>query len=65
MLESVLMASFSRSRSFSVNLSLIMVLNFSPSQKSDPEYDYLLDEEIDFVQALQMPGTRKDNVSKQ
>ena len=38
---------------------------FSPSQKSEPEYDYVLDEEIDFVQALQMPGTRKDNVSKQ
>ena len=38
---------------------------FFPLQKSEPEYDYVLDEEIDFVQALQMPGTRKDNVSKQ
>ncbi len=31
-------------------------------QKEEPEYDYILDEEIDFVQTLQMPGTRKDKV---
>ena len=59
------MASRSRLCSLSVNLSVIMVLIFSSSQKSEREYDYVLDEEIDFVQALQMPGTRKDNVSKQ
>ena len=58
-------ASHTRFCSLSLYLPLIMVLIFSPSQKSEPEYDYVLDEEIDFVQALQMPGTRKDNVSKQ
>ena len=27
------------------------------------EYDYVMDEEIEFVQVLQMEGTRKEKVS--
>ena len=29
------------------------------------EYDYVMDEEIEFVQVLQMEGTRKEKVSTQ
>ena len=31
-------------------------------QKNKKEYDYILDDQIDFVQSLKMPGT-KDQVS--
>ena len=28
-------------------------------KKKEKEYDYVMDEEIEFVQAIQMPGTAK------
>jgi hypothetical protein len=30
------------------------------SKKKEKDYEYVLDEEIDFVQALTMPGSKKD-----
>ena len=30
-------------------------------KKKEKEYEYILDDEIEFVQALKMPGTKKDD----
>ena len=32
------------------------------ARNKQKEYDFIMDEEIEFVQVLQMPGTRKDKV---
>ena len=35
------------------------------SKNKDKDYDYVLDEEIDFVQALAMPGSKRDEEEKE
>ena len=34
-------------------------------KEKEKEYEYILDDEIDFVQALKMPGTKKDDEEKE
>ena len=34
-------------------------------KKKEKEYEYILDDEIEFVQALKMPGTKKDDGEKE
>lgn len=33
------------------------------AKSKQKEYDFIMDEEIEFVQVLQMPGTRKNKVT--
>ena len=38
-------------------------ISFSLTFLQSQDYEYVMDEEIEFVQALQMEGSRKDKVS--
>ncbi|PIC47449.1 hypothetical protein B9Z55_006805 [Caenorhabditis nigoni] len=46
-------------------MASMLHLGAKDARKNEPEFELLLDEQIDFIQALQMPGTNEDEKEKE